>query len=448
MPDPAGSHPVAVVGAGPIGLAAAAELVLRDQDVVVLEAGAAAGAGVSSWGHVRLFSPWSEVISPAAVDLLRPTGWQHPDPTAYPTGAEWVRDHLAPLADVLGDRVRTGHRVAGVARRDRDLVVSSGRAEQPFVLHVDTDQGRTRVLARAVIDATGTLETPNPLGGEGYPAAGETALGARLSHALPDPATDQGRYAGRSTAVVGSGASALTALIALTRHPLHTPASRVVWVLRRGQVGTSLGGGGADELPARGALGVRVVEAVRAGLVEVVTGFRTVRVEPDGSGVRLLGADGRTVDGLDEVVVVTGFRPDLSWLSEVRLDLDDRLQAPRHLAPSIDPSLHSCGSVAPHGHEELEQPEGGLYLAGLKSYGRAPSFLARTGYEQVRSVAAALAGDLTAAATVELVLPDTGVCGGAGLFDDEEASADGCCGAPTPAPAAARPPELSTLGTR
>ncbi|MGC7272867.1 flavoprotein, partial [Mycobacteroides abscessus subsp. abscessus] len=92
------------------------------------------------------------------------------------------------------------------------------------------------------------------------------------------------------------------------------------------------------------------------------------------------------------------------FLSEVRLDLDPILQAPAKLAPEIDPNLHSCGSVPPHGATELAHPdEPGLYLVGMKSYGRAPTFLALTGYEQVRSVAAELAGDHEAAQRVELV---------------------------------------------
>jgi thioredoxin reductase len=423
--------PVAVIGAGPIGLAAAAELVRRGEDVVVLEKGAAVAAAVRDWGHVRLFSPWSEVTSPAAVALLEPTGWTHPDPTAYPTGADWARDYLEPLADALGDRVRTGQRVTGVARRDRDLLVDSGREEQPFVLHVEGADGvTTRVTARAVVDCTGTWERPNPLGSEGYPAVGEREHGERVSYGMPDPLRDRDRFAGRATAVVGSGASALTALIALTSDGLHTPTSRVVWVLRRGSVGDSFGGGELDELPARGALGTTVRRAVEAGLVEVVTGFRVAAVESDGAAVTLVGTDGRRVEGLDQVVGATGFRPDLSFLSEVRLDLDNRLQAPVLLAPGIDPNLHSCGSVQPHGYDVLAQPEPGLYLAGMKSYGRAPSFLAMTGYEQVRSIAAALTGDLESAQAVELTLPDTGVCGGAGLFDETADAGGGCCGTP------------------
>jgi hypothetical protein len=429
--------PVVVLGAGPVGLAAAAELVGRTQQVVVMEAGSQPAAGVRSWGHVRLFSPWSELTSPAGVALLEATGWQHPDPDGYPTGAEWVDGYLAPLAAALGDRVRLGHRVVGVARQDRDLLVDSGRGDQPFVIHAavrGTGQDEiVRIRARAVIDATGTLARPNPLGSEGYPASGEVAAADHIRYGMPDPETDASRYAGKATAVVGSGASALTALIALTSEPLHTQGSRVVWVLRRGAVGDSYGGGEADELPARGALGIRVRDAVRSGLVEVVTGFRSVAVEQSGDQygpkVALAGSDGRRITDLDQIVGVTGFRPDLSFLSEVRLELDNRLQAPVRLAPEIDPNLHSCGSVRPHGHRVLAQPEPGLYLAGMKSYGRAPSFLAMTGYEQVRSIAAALSGDLAAADDVQLVLPETGVCGGAGLFD-EASSAGGCCGVP------------------
>ncbi len=427
MPTP----PVAVIGAGPIGLAAAAELVRRGQDVVVLERGARAAAGVRTWGHVRLFSPWAELTSPAAVALLQKAGWIPPDPMRCPTGEEWADRYLDPLAAALGDRVRSGSTVVGVSKADRDLLVDSGRDEQPFVLHVRAVDGSvSRLAARAVIDASGTLSTPNPLGAEGYPAAGEQGVAAKhTAYAIPRP-DDLERYAGRATAVVGSGASALTALTSLTSDPLHTLDSRVVWVLRRESAGRAFGGGEADQLPARGALGTRVRAAVADGRIEVVSGFRTSALEARTDGrVALRSADGRAVDGLDEVVCVTGFRPDLSFLSEVRLDLDSRLEAPSRLAPEIDPNVHSCGSVRPHGHDVLEQPDRGLYLAGMKAYGRAPSFLALTGYEQVRSIAAALAGDLAAADAVQLMLPETGVCGGAGTFDEAD-GAGGCCGAP------------------
>ena len=97
-------------------------------------------------------------------------------------------------------------------------------------------------------------------------------------------------------------------------------------------------------------------------------------------------------------------------LREIRLELDEVVEAPRRLAPLIDPNVHSCGTVEPHGVDELRHPEKDFFVVGMKSYGRAPTFLLATGYEQVRSVAAHLDGDLEAARQVKLVLPATGVC--------------------------------------
>ncbi len=436
--------PTIVIGAGPIGLAAAAELVQRGHEVVVLESGAVPAAAVRSWGHVRLFSTWSEVISASAERLLSHSGWVSPPLDTYPTGHEWADQYLAPLAEALGARVRYGHRVLGVAKHDRDLVVDNDRDDQPFVVAVAISDGphaetevSYRMEAAAVIDASGTTGTPSPLAADGYAASGEVAFARHLHYGTPDIRSTPDRYAGRAAAVVGSGASALTSLIALTSTALrdagHAP-SRVVWVVRRGEVRGAFGGGNTDELPRRGALGTAVHRAVEQGRIEVVTGFRTCAVERSGHGVALTGSDGRTIDRLDEVIVSTGYRPDLSFLSEARLDLDPRLQAPRRLAPSIDPNHHSCGSVAPHGYDVLQQDDPGLFLAGMKSYGRASSFLAMVGFEQVRSIAAAIDGDLESAQAVELTLPDTGVCGGAGVFDQAaEADADlidqGCCSA-------------------
>ena len=440
--------PVVVIGAGPQGLAAAAQLRERGLQPVVLEAGDGPAAAVAQWAHVRLFSPWTELVDPAAARLLAPTGWQAPT-QGYPTGGEWIERYLAPLADALGDLVRYGIRVTGVSRTGRDRLVSSGRDEQPFVVHVVAPDGdESRLQARAVVDASGTWRQPGPAGADGLPATGERAAAAEGLVTYLPPTTDQlAAAAGRHLVVVGSGHSAMTAIIDLAETVRRVPTSRLTWVLRRGLSGDTFGGGSSDELPQRGALGLRARAAVEAGLVELVSGFRVETVERRDGGVVLVAEDGRSVEPADRVVVLTGFRPDLSFLSEIRLDLDPVLQAPRLLAAEIDPNIHSCGSVSPHGAAELAQPEAGFYLVGMKSYGRAPTFLAMTGYEQVRSVAAELAGDHEAAARVELTLPDTGVCGGSGLFDDpDQASSGGCCG---PAPATATVtvgPQLVTIG--
>jgi hypothetical protein len=436
---PIATLPTVVIGAGPVGLAAAAHLVERGIEPLVLEAGPAAGSAVREWSHVRLFSTWAELVDPAAEKLLAPTGWTAPDGATYPSGGDWAERYLQPLADVLGDRVRFGAGVTGVSRVGRDRVVDAGRAEQPFTVHVTNADGtEERLAARAVIDASGTWSTPGPIGGDGLPALGERAAADRISYRVPDlkdPAV-RARYAGKRTVVIGSGASAFTALAYLADLAKETPGTHAVWIVRRGISGSTFGGGEADQLPARGALGLAAKAAVDDGYADAVTGFRTSAIEKTGDRLVLLSEDGRRLDPVDEVIVLTGFRPDLSYVSELRLALDERLQAPVELAPLIDPNVHSCGTVYPHGVNELSHPEKDVYLVGMKSYGRAPTFLAMTGYEQVRSIAAALAGDQEAAERVELTLPETGVCGGAGLFDESDATrtdseGGGCCAAPS-----------------
>jgi thioredoxin reductase len=429
--------PVVVIGAGPIGLAAAAHLIERGIEPLVLEAGLSAGTAVRDWAHVRLFSPWSEVTDPAAEKLLAPTGWTRPEGATYPTGGDWAEQYLQPLADILGDKVRYGATVTGVARAGRDRIVDADRDEQPFTVHIElADGSEKRISALAVIDASGTWTIPSPMGADGLPALGEKAAADRISYRVPDlkdPAV-RARYAGKRTAVIGSGASAFTALAYLADLAKEEPGTHAVWILRRGIGADTFGGGEADQLPARGALGLRAKAAVEAGHASAVTGFRTQAVERDGDQLVLVAEDGRRLEPVDEVIVLTGFRPDLSFLSEVRLGLDERLQAPTALAPLIDPNVHSCGTVYPHGVNELAHPEKDIYLVGMKSYGRAPTFLAMTGYEQVRSIAASIAGDQEAAERVELTLPETGVCGGAGLFDDPDAAQSGegggCCAVP------------------
>ncbi|RYP88071.1 flavoprotein [Nocardioides guangzhouensis] len=457
------THPLVVIGAGPTGLAAAAHAHARGLETVVLEGGDAPGAAVRTWGHVRLFSPWAELVDPAAEKLLADAGWQAPTPTDYPTGADWVADYLQPLADALAatDLVTIAyrHRVTGVARSGRDVMVDAGREDHPFVVHVTGPDGPQRLLASAVIDASGTWGTPNPLGTDGYPAIGEADHADRITYGIPDVAdpTTAARYAGKHVAVAGTGASAQNTLVGLARLAQSHPGTQISWLVRRAGVGQAFGGGDNDQLVERGALGKRAQQAAESSLVITLTSFRTVAVTDTADGrLRLESLDGQVVDDVDEVVVVTGFRPDLSFLTEVRLDLDPVLQSPRQLAPLIDPNVHSCGTVYPHGATDLEQPEHNFFLAGMKSYGRAPSFLTLTGFEQTRSIVAAIAGDREAAARVELVLPETGVCGGSGDFDDGavcgidqspseavpavQTNGEGCC-----SPSASS--ELLTIGT-
>ena len=445
------SLPVAVIGGGPIGLAAAAHLVQRGLPVKVYEAGVTAGSAVRAWQHVRLFSPWKYNVDTAARSLLLEHGWQPPEGETYPSGEEFLAEYLEPLAAVpaLASVIEYGARVTAVSRLGIDKIVSSGREQHPFALTVTAANGRKRRdLVRAIVDASGTWSTPNPLGAGGVPADGEAEFVDLIAYGLPDVlGRARNTYAGKTTLVVGAGHSAANVLLDLVSLSDADPATAAIWATRGTNLSRVYGGGANDELAARGELGSRLQQFVESGRIQLVTGFSITAVRAS-SGQLVVedatGDDVRRLGPVDRIIAATGQRPNLDMTREVRLDLDPWLESTKALGPRIDPNLHSCGSVPPHGHRELAHPEPGFYTVGIKSYGRAPTFLLLTGFEQARSVAAAIAGDLAAADDVHLVLPETGVCS---TRSPDASATTSCCGS-SPATPVREVTRTSCCGTR
>lgn len=439
--DSAKNLPVAVIGAGPVGLAAAAHLLERGLEPLIFEAGTTVGAAIEQWRHIRLFSPWRFNLDAAAVRLLEASGWESPRPTALPYGGELIDRYLTPLAalPVISSHLQTGARVIAVTRAGLDKTHTRHRESTPFVVRVEHADGEIRDHTVAgVMDASGTWSTRNPLGTSGLPAIGEDSDADRISSPLPDvTGRDRGAFAGRRALVVGAGHSAANTLINLADLAKDEPDTRILWAVRGPSAERVYGGGDADGLPARGQLGSRLRRLVEAGTIELHTGFGISALKSLASHVTVESVDGRTL-GADIIIPCTGFRPDLDILRELRLNLDPAVEAPTELGPLIDPEFHSCGTVPPHGAALLAHPDQNFYIVGMKSYGRAPTFLLATGYEQVRSVAAALAGDREAADTVQLELPETGVCSSdAGTSCDVPAatavaSESACCAGPEP----------------
>lgn len=417
--------PVVVIGAGPIGMSAAVQLLDRSIDVIVLEAADEVGASQRDWGHVGLFSPWRYDVDKTAVRYLEAAGWTPPPPEEMPTGADLYHRYLRPLAALpeLRERIRVNRRVTGITRVGVDKTRTEGRGDLPFLVRTDAED----LVARAVVDASGTWWTPNPLGAAGLSARGERALAGRIHYGIPDVlGAHRERYAGRTTMVVGAGHSAANSLLPLVELAKTSPGTTVYWATRGTDLSRVFGGGDTDGLPARGRLGSALRTLTETGALTLVQRFqieslRETEGKVDVAGVR----DGahHVVRGLDAIIAATGQRPDLSIERELRLGIDSALECAEALGPLIDPNIHSCGTVRPHGAVDLAHPEPEFYIVGSKSYGRAPTFLLATGYEQARSVAAIIAGDREAALRVELELPETGVC----KSDLTEDDGGGCC---------------------
>lgn len=434
--------PVAIIGAGPIGLAAAAHLATRREPFVVIEAGSGPATSIMAWGYVPLFTPWRYNVDPVAASVLTRTGWQAPDPIAYPTGGEFVERYLQPLAHHpdIGAHVRYGQRVRAITR-DTLSKLDEERDDHPFVIDaVDQSGHEISIRARAVIDASGSWNTPNPLGANGRLAPGEAELSGHIHYGIPNiPGEDRARYAGRRTLVVGSGHSAFHSLKHLAFLAQEQPGTRVLWALRRDTAFDATAGCAGDELTERTLLRREVDVLLREATIEAFPATRLTKLEPGPDGIVAFAGD-RPLPPVDEIIVATGFRPDHGLARELRLDVHSVFESTYALAPLIDPTVSACGTAPPHGVVQLAHPEPDYYVVGMKSYGRAPTFLLLTGYEQVRSVVCALTGD-EAALTIELDLPDKGLCSActafleerereAGCQCDDDSPGDHCCAVP------------------
>jgi thioredoxin reductase len=438
--------PIAIIGAGPIGLAAAAHLTLRGERFRLFEKAPVVANNLRDWGHVRLFSVWEQCIDPAAVTLLERNDWMSPPANRLPLGRHLVEDYLEPLAATpeLAPFIETNTSVIGISRQGLDRMTTREREARPFAIAVRDAAGNvSEVLARAVIDTSGTWQNPNPLGANGWPIEGEAEFADRIAYGIPDiSGAERDNYAGLRTLVLGSGHSAANALIDLANVAEQDPTTSMTWAVRGNSLAKIFGGGAADQLPARGLLGQRLRALVDAKRLTVELSFAAQRLKKNGNGVLVDGLTpqgARTIGPFDRIVAATGQRPDFAFAREVQLDLDPVVESTRALGPLIDPNVHSCGTVPPHGWRELAHAEPGFFVAGIKSYGRAPTFLLLTGYEQVRSIAAHLAGDEAAANDVRLVLPETGVCN---ATLEEVAPGSLCCDGAAPQaaePCCARP---------
>jgi hypothetical protein len=392
MPD----LPVAVLGAGPVGIDAALALADRGLPFRLYEAGDAVGAHVRDWAHVEMFSPWSMNVSGRMAAALAAAGYEVPAGDACPTGGDLLARLLEPLAALpaIAAGLRLGTRVAAVGREGllkHEEIASRRRAARPFRLLLSDRDGERVETASLVIDCTGTYGNPNALGDGGIPAPGEAAAAERICHRIPDLGHDGDSWAGRRVLLVGSGHSAQTAARDLADLAARAPGTRIDW-LRRGDGEADWGSPEGDALPGRAALAARATALVggasaamvaHRGVVEALArdnGQVRVRLRRDDGGPRELV--------VDRVLALTGGVGDHRLYRQLQVHECYATAAPMKLAAAILGAAGGgdCLASGSHGPQTLTSPEPGFFILGAKSYGRSPGFLLRTGWQQVDEV--------------------------------------------------------------
>lgn len=373
-----------IIGAGPMGLSAALLAQERGFDVTVLEKGLV-GDAPRRWGSsTRLFSPMSMNLPPIARSVL---GASLPPGDALLTGPQLADRVLVPIASSprFAGRVLTGHRVVSVGRAGltrADLPGHPLRAERPFRLLVVSSDGERVIETDLVFDASGVHDNPNWGGPGGLPAIGERQVASRLIHRLGELEMHRDRLSGRIL-LVGSGHSAANALLILEMIATENPGMRVTWAVRSANL-RPCAEVADDPLQERDRVVRRAndLAADPPGFLTIARRTGMTAIGPDGERftvtLSVSGAREQMEETFDQVIVMTGYRPDLTFLSELPIEISPVTEGAAGLSRALSHST-DCLTLPTVIPRDLDSGEPGFHFVGAKSYGRSATFLLRTG---------------------------------------------------------------------
>ena len=374
---------VVVIGAGPMGIAAAIGAFDRGHDVTVLERGEV-GASLRTWGPTRFFSPLHMNVSARMRELL---GDAMPDADALLTGPEYADRVLVPLVarEPLRGRVHLGRNVIAVGRRGLTRTDYAGhplRAERPFrVLCADDETFEAEV----VLDASGGLTVPRPIGAGGLPARGESRLARRPIRTLGALASLRHELRGRTVFVLGDGHSAANAIAFLEELARDDPSLRVVWAMRSAnrrpceEVFN-------DPLPERASVVARA-NALAEAPPHFLRVERRAMIESvaQNNGHAVVALTGNRIVEVDYLAAFTGYRPDGSFLSELTVEISPVTEGGARLYRAVS-NVTDCLMVPRVQREDLQSGEPGFFFVGSRAYGRSNGFLLKTGLLQLETI--------------------------------------------------------------
>ena len=371
---------VLIIGAGPIGIAAALACFRRGFETTVLERGEI-GESLRRWGPTRFFSPLGMNVPEQFRAILNGS---YPSDDALLTGPE-----LAVLLESVANQVPlrghvlTKHRVRAIGRRGLAKMDFAGhplRSERPFRVLADTPDGERVFESEIVLDASGGFVFPTPYGPGALPPLGTGSLEPAAIRDLGTLHQQLEVLRGKRVLLVGHGHSAANALLALQDRE-----ARVTWAVRTANR-RPCSEVANDPLPERQAV-VSRANALAETPPAWLTVLRRTSVETvagDAERIHVTFTNGDS-GSFDRIVALTGYRPDTSFLSELNIELSPVTDGNARLARAIG-SVTDCLSVPAVRREDLQTGEPGFYMIGSKSYGRSRTFLLRNGLKQLNTI--------------------------------------------------------------
>lgn len=397
--------PIGIIGAGPIGMAAAAHLYKQSLPFCVFELGNQVGTNFLDYSHVRLFSPWRYNIDPASKEILKKNGWDEPVEKRLPYAGDIYNEYLYPLSKTpeLEPYIYLNSKVVSVGRKYMDKRKTRERSSNPFMIKTIQDGSLKNYEVSAIIDASGIWKNPNPLISGGYYFPIEEELKDSIFYGIPDVLDkDKDRYEGKHTLVVGSGHSAINTVIQLGKLKNKTSDTSISWAVRKSDF-SFVSALSRNQFLAQYKLGEKIEKLMNEQQIDVFSSFFIEDLNEFSGKISVIGTNKERIEKVDQIVANTGSRPNIDIFREIQYSLHPAFECVEGLSEILFPKN---GVVPSHGERLLRHMEKDFYVIGSKSYGRASSFFLTNGFEQARSIAAYLAGEIKESEEILIKFPD------------------------------------------
>lgn len=347
-----------IIGAGPMGIALAVRMLSIKKSFTIIEKGSSVGSNILEWGHVHFFSNWKECVDLKSQNLLSESIPLDYDSEGYPSGNEFVKKYLIPLANL--NQLKNN-----IVLRSEVVEVEFNFSTEKFLVTFHQNGETKFIETKVVVDASGNWGNTNKLikdGSDYYPHINR----------IPKPSYIRHHFQDAKVAIVGNGHSAMNSIALVSDYS----NAEINWLIRKDS--PNFGKSKVDGQSI--ALENKVIDLVNQKQIIIHKNFLVSKVENRGSQVEIFSEQGHSLRRMDYLIENIGANADYSFLKNIPINVDDTFNVPANLACKINPKFHTCSSLS-YNFEDTVISDVDYYVVGMKSFGKASNFLLSYGYD-------------------------------------------------------------------